>query len=541
VSQIRNTSNQTRPLGSGGVALPGFDAPGRDSRPLPSLERELGGQAELPDFKLKGDKDARSGKGGPASGIALDEAPRPGTGVALPGGPVATTTAPAPRPGSMGTVEGVIDFAKAKADEAEGKKDLAAAAPPPKKKKKRGFFSKIGNFFKKAVSAVGNVVKKVASAIKKIAPILMTVASIASMVIPGLQPLGVALMAIQGAQSGVQLVKGIAKGDWKAALQGAIGVATAFAGGVAAGGAKMFGDGLVATAKVVGNVSSALGKGMAVMEAVKTGNPAALVGAAASFAGSALSAAKGGTDALAKNLEKYGEKAVKFADALANKRWGEALSTAAGTVAGAVDGDKNKGLVTALGHIQKVSAGGQGVADAIKSKDGLAIAGAAAGFLNATGSALNAGDKFNRVTGDVEKLAGQATDVRTAARSKDGLATAEAAASLLNSAGGMVGAGKKFDNVTRDVGSVAAQAQGIRKAAKANDVGGAATKASGLGVNLGKMLKANDKTQQGLEGVDRKVNNVVKKANEAGEGVRNQIQTALNGSAVPKAGTSPKG
>ncbi|MEB3204755.1 MAG: hypothetical protein VKP57_08640, partial [Candidatus Sericytochromatia bacterium] len=136
MSQIRNTPNQTRPLGSGGVAVPGFDAPGRDSRTLPRLERDLGGQAELPDLKLKGDKDARSGKGAQASGIALDEAPRPGTGVPLPGGsPVATTAAPAPRPGSMGTIEGVVDFAKAKADEAEGKKDLAAAAPPPKKKK----------------------------------------------------------------------------------------------------------------------------------------------------------------------------------------------------------------------------------------------------------------------------------------------------------------------------------------------------------------------------------------------------------------------
>ncbi|MEB3205523.1 MAG: hypothetical protein VKP57_12590, partial [Candidatus Sericytochromatia bacterium] len=449
---------------------------------------------------------------------------------------------PAPRPGSMGTIEGVVDFAKAKADEAEGKKDLAAAAPPPKKKKRRGFFSKIGNFFKKAVSAVGNVVKKVASAIKKIAPILMTVASIASMVIPGLQPLGVALMAIQGAQSGVQMVKGIAKGDWKAALQGAVGVASAFAGGVAAGGARMFGDGLRATAAAVGNVANTVGKGMAVMEAVKTGNPAALVGAAASFAGSALSKVQGGADALAKNLEKYGEKAVKFADAVANKRWGDALSTAAGTVAGAANGDKNQNLVKALGHIEKVSAGGQGVADAIKSKDGLAVASAAAGLLNATGSALNAGKKFDTVTRDIGTLADQATTVRTAARAKDGLSTAEAAASLLNSAGGMVGAGQKFQNVTRDVGSVASQAQGIRKAARSNDVGGAATKVAGLGVDLGKMLKADEKTQQGLEGVDREVNNAVKKANEAGDRVRNQIQAALNGTAAPKGSTpAPKG
>lgn len=529
MSQIRNSANQTRPLGSGGVAVPGFDAPGRESRPLPRLEKDLGGSAELPDLRLKGDKDARSGKGGSASGIALDEAPRPGTGVALPSLPEVKAAAPSPRPSSMGTIEGVVDFAKAKAEEAEGKKDLAAAAPPPKKKKKRGFFSKIGNLFKSAAKAVGGAIKKAVSAIKKIAPILMTVASIAAMVVPGLQPLGVALMAVQGAQSGVQMVKGIAKGDWKAALQGAIGVASAFAGGVAAGGAKMFSDGVVAAAKVAGKVANTLGKGMAVMEAVKTGNPSALVGAAASFAGSAMGTAKVGSEALAKNLEKYGQSAAKFADALANKRWGDALATAAGTVAGAVDGDKNKGLVKTLQDIEKVSAGGQGLADAVKSKDGLGIAGAAAGFLNTAGGVLKAGDKFDKVTADVGTLADKATTVRTAAKAKDGLATAEAAANLLNSAGGMVGAGDKFKNVTRDVGSVASQAQGVRKSARANDLGGAATQVTGLGVDLGKMLKANEKTQQGIENVDRQVNATVKAANDAIERTRNQVRAAVNG------------
>jgi hypothetical protein len=73
-------------------------------------------------------------------------------------------------------------------------------------------------------------------------------------------------------------------------------------------------------------------------------------------------------------------------------------------------------------------------------------------------------------------------------------------------------------------------------------VGGAATQVSGLGVDLGKMLKAGKKTQQGLEGVDREVKNAGKKANEAGDRVRNQIQAALNGTAAPKAGTpTPKG
>lgn len=449
MSQIGNVPRQTRLLGSGLVDLPSFDAPARPAVAVPEEPRELGGKAALPDLRV--------GVSGRSSSLGLEDSPPPVDGVRP------ERSAVAARPSSGGTIEGVLDFAKSRTDEAEGKKELAAAAPP-KKKKKKGLFGKIGDFFKRAVGAVANAFKAVGNFLKKIGPILMTVASVAAMVVPGLQPLGVALMAVQGVQSGVKMVKGIAAGDWKAALQGAIGVATAFAGGVAAGGAKMFSQGVLKAAETVGKVAGTLQKGVAVMDAVQSGSPSAIVGAAASFAGSTLKTAQVGSETLAENLEKYGKDAARFADALASKRWGEALATAAGTAAGAVAKD-NERLADSLRDLERVSAGGQGLADALKGKDGLDVIEAAANFLNQTGDAL--------------------------------------------------GAGERFQNVTRDVGQVAGEARGIRTVARSGDIGGAATRATALGAEVGRKVKADEKTQGVLDQLDKDVTAAVKALDEA--------------------------
>ncbi|MBM3271409.1 MAG: hypothetical protein FJZ01_27550, partial [Candidatus Sericytochromatia bacterium] len=155
-------------------------------------------------------------------------------------------------------------------------------------------------------------------------------------VVPGLQGVALALAAYQAVKGGVMVYQGIKEGDWKKAVMGGLSVVTAFAGGVGALGARAVGQGLFAAANVAGKVAGVAQRGVMLAEAIQSGNPAGIIGAAAGTVAGGLDLAGGKAAEIGAKLASYGAKAMNLADALQSGQWdrvaGAGLSLGAAAV-----------------------------------------------------------------------------------------------------------------------------------------------------------------------------------------------------------------
>lgn len=152
-------------------------------------------------------------------------------------------------------------------------------------------------------------------------------------VVPGTQGLAVALAAYQAVKGGVQVYQGIKEGDWKKAVMGGLSVVTSFAGGVGALGAKAVGQGLFTAANIAGKVATVAQRGVILADAIKSGNPAGIIGAAAGTVAGGLDVVGGKAAEVGAKLATYGYKAMNVAAALESGQWDRIA--AAGLQAGA--------------------------------------------------------------------------------------------------------------------------------------------------------------------------------------------------------------
>jgi hypothetical protein len=156
-------------------------------------------------------------------------------------------------------------------------------------------------------------------------------------VVPGTQGLAVALASYQAVKGGMQVYEGIKEGDWRKAVMGGLSVVTAFAGGVGALGAKAVGQTMFTAANIAGKVANVAQRGVILADAIKSGNPVGIIGAAAGTAAGGLDIVGGKAAEVGAKLAGYGSKAMNLADALQRGEWervaGSALQIGGSAVA----------------------------------------------------------------------------------------------------------------------------------------------------------------------------------------------------------------
>ena len=250
-----------------------------------------------------------------------------------------------------------------------------------------GAVKAVGKAVKSTFNAVIDAAKKVGSFIKKYSSYIVMAAQIVCMFVPGLQVVSLALAAYQAAKAAPQLVEGIKNGNWKQALGGVAGMAGAFAGGVGALGAKAVSAGVQAAANVAGTVSKIANAGVGVANAIQNKNWGGLVSGAAGLVASGLKLVGDGAAATAEKFSGYAQKANGVYQGVKNKNIEGALGSGL-ALAGGIAEDQNGSDDATVKGLEKageyVSAAGN-VRQAIKQRDGAAIAAAAAGLV-ATGA-----------------------------------------------------------------------------------------------------------------------------------------------------------
>lgn len=348
------------------------------------------------------------------------------------------------------------------------------------------FLEDLAKKAKEGLKKVGSTIKKVW---KKIAPIVMTALPVVMMFVPGGQVVSAALSAIQAAKSAGNMIKAIKNGDWKAALTGAASVLGAVAGGITAGGASVFGAGAAKVAAMAQKGADIINKGTAVVDAIKSKNPSAILGALSnagvkigsnvtSFANKALDIAQKATD--------YADKAKKAYEAV---RGGDILDgiAAAGDLAAEATGNKK------LSKISETTKKVQSTAEAIQSGN----------IENILNSAKGLGLTIDP---QVEKALGKAKDavaVKKALEKGDIQGALDTAKSL----------GVKIDPKVEQAIAYTQDAKALTKAVKNGNIDAALNSAKDLGISTTGLEKALGTVKDAAE---------VKKALEKGD-----IQGAL--------------
>ncbi|MBM3268344.1 MAG: hypothetical protein FJZ01_11905 [Candidatus Sericytochromatia bacterium] len=252
---------------------------------------------------------------------------------------------------------------------------------------------------KAVVSAIATIAKVLWEGIKKIGEfvwknlgIILTIAQIVCMFVPGLQVVSLAIAAYQGIKSGVAIYNGIKNGDWMGALMGGIGLVTSFAGGVGALGAKVAGQGLATAANVAGKVANVAGNVANAARAIERGDWGSLVASVASGVAAGAGFVSDKAAAVAEKWAGYAHKFNGVYQAAVNKDVAGALGSAASVAGdlGTAEFGMDAQTAATLGKVGTFFKAAGGVQRAAHTGDALAIADAGLGLVQTT---ANLGDR----------------------------------------------------------------------------------------------------------------------------------------------------
>lgn len=368
-------------------------------------------------------------------------------------------------------------------------------------------FNDAANYIKEGLKDPGKVLQDAKNFWDQYGGMIVTAASIACMVIPGLQVVSVGLAIYQGLQGGAEMIEGIRTNDWKRAVGGMTMVLGAVASGGAAGGLKMFGESAKLIADAASTGSKITGSIVVAMEAIEAKDPGKLVGALAKGVGAVAGKLGNGLDKIAEKglqiydkCEKYSGKLQQAYDAFSTGDILGGLAVSASAAASAnTDLGGNADISEKLEMASKASGTAKAIKNAAEKQD---LAGVLTG-VGQLGEDLNLPPEAMKNINEGLRIGNKVLAVNDAINSNDPQKIRAATRDLAETTHVI------DQNTLNRIDGMANKGIQVGQAIQSGDYAAAAQAGISISVDAGVL---SEKDAQGLSDTTRKANNLVRAA-----------------------------